>query len=449
VTRPGTAPALRELAQLVEQVSGNVVPEGFFPFLAEVARERQLARGFADLASYVRALAAGRLPEEWQKLLPAITVKESFFFRTPQHFEALAQILLPQLVARRQARRTLRLWSAGCARGEEPATLAMVLAEHELLAGWSWSILATDVDQEALAQARQGLYPDRAVAPVPQELKERYFTRQAELWAFSPRLLQRIEYRVLNLVAEPFPSFPLPFDAIFLRNVLIYFRLPSQRRVLGHMAEALAPDGYLFLGPAETVWQVSEQFEPVDLGSCFVYRRRESAPRAAPAPPAPTTPKPRPLPPAPPPPPAPEPPPQPPAAPPGDPLAEVVQLLAASRLEEALAALQRVLAESPTDPQAHALEGYLHEVAGNSQKAIAAFRAALYLEPTLFQARLLLAHTLRRAGELARAQAEYRHLLSTLASGSGKELDRLAALPLPTREQAARQAKAALDGLGG
>jgi cytochrome c-type biogenesis protein CcmH/NrfG len=87
-------------------------------------------------------------------------------------------------------------------------------------------------------------------------------------------------------------------------------------------------------------------------------------------------------------------------------------------------------------------------VAGNSQKAIAAFRAALYLEPTLFQARLLLAHTLRRAGELARAQAEYRHLLSTLASGSGKELDRLAALPLPTREQAARQAKAALDGIG-
>jgi len=126
----------------------------------------------------------------------------------------------------------------------------------------------------------------------------------------------------------------------------------------------------------------------------------------------------------------------------------VVQLLAASRLEEAQAALQRVLADSPTDPQAHALEGYLHEVAGNSQKAIAAFRAALYLEPTLFQARLLLAHTLRRAGELARAQAEYRHLLSTLASGSGKELDRLAALPLPTREQAARQAKAALDGLG-
>lgn len=443
-------PSVRQLAQLVEQVSGNVVPESFFPFLAEVAQERRVARGFANLSDYVKALASGRLSEEWRQLLAAITIKESSFFRTPQHFEALKDQIIPLLVQTRHASRTLRLWSAGCARGEEPATLAMVLAEHPLLSGWSWSILATDVDEEALEAARRGFYSEKAVAALPAELKERYFTPQAGGWLLSPRLLQRITYRYLNLIAEPFPSFPQPFDIIMLRNVLIYFRLASQKRVLANIATALAPDGFLFLGPAETVWQVSDRFEPVDLGTCFVYRPqvagRSTPTRPRPAPPG------KPQKPA-----APErkaPPPQPkreaqPAAPKPEtePLAEAVAFLTQGRLGEAQEALRQLLAANPADAQAHALEGYIHEVAGRPAEAIAAFRACLYLEPDLFQARLLLAHALRRAGETTRAQAEYRHLLSTLAAGGGRELDRLAALPLPTREQAARQAQAALEGL--
>ncbi len=442
-------PALRELAQLVEKVSGNMVPEGFYPFLAEVARERQLARRFPELAAYVRELAAGRLEEEWRNLLSAITVKESYFFRTPQHFHALAEQVIPQLARARQATRTLRLWSAGCARGEEPATLALVLAEHELLAGWSWSVLATDVDEEALAQARLGLYSQRAVAGVPEPLKTRYFTPQGELWLFSPGLRQRITFRLLNLVAEPFPPFPQPFDVIFLRNVLIYFRLSSQQRVLAQMAKVLAEDGYLFLGPAETVWQVSDRFEPVDLGDCFAYRKRAHPSPQPPArqltqasrPPLPPSPKAR----APlrdvPPPPAPTP-----ALRPG-PLAEAVQYLAAGQLPEAQAAVRQALAANPADAQAYALEGILQEVLGNLQAAVCAFRAALYLEGDLYQARLLLAHNLRRLGQTSRARAEYRQLLAALAAGRGKELDRLGGLPLPTREQATRQAHIALEGL--
>jgi chemotaxis protein methyltransferase CheR len=443
-------PSVKQLAQLVEQVSGNVVPESFFPFLAEVAQERRVACGFVNLSDYVKALASGRLSEEWRKLLAAITIKESSFFRTPQHFEALKDQIIPLLVQTRHASRTLRLWSAGCARGEEPATLAMVLAEHPLLSGWSWSILATDVDEEALEAARRGFYSEKAVAAVPSELKERYFTPQAGGWLLSPRLLQRITYRYLNLIAEPFPSFPQPFDIIMLRNVLIYFRLASQKRVLANIATALAPDGFLFLGPAETVWQVSDRFEPVDLGTCFVYRPQVAG-RSTPTRPRPTPPR-KPQKPA-----VPErktPPPQPkqeapPAAPKPEtePLAEAVAFLTQGRLGEAQEALRQLLAANPADAQAHALEGYIHEVAGRPAEAIAAFRACLYLEPDLFQARLLLAHALRRAGETTRAQAEYRHLLSTLAGGGGRELDRLAALPLPTREQAARQAQAALEGL--
>lgn len=441
---------VKQLAQLVEKVSGNVVPESFFPFLAEVAQERRLACGFSDVVEYVKALAAGHLSEEWRKLLAAITIKESSFFRTPQHFKALQKQIIPLLVQARQETRSLRLWSAGCARGEEPATLAMVLAEHPQLAGWSWSILATDVDEEALEAARKGFYGEKAVAPVPEELKKRYFTPQGDGWLFSPRLLQRITYRYLNLIAEPFPSFPQAFDIVMLRNVLIYFRLASQQRVLANIATALAADGFLFLGPAETVWQISDRFEPVDLGGCFAYRPR-SADRPAPVrltpPPQAKPHKPvRPERPAPPPAPRREPEPEVPK-PQVEPLEEAVAYLAQGRLQEAQEALRRLLAANPADAQVHALEGYLHEVAGRPAEAIAAFRACLYLEPDLFQARLLLAHALRRAGEASRAQAEYRHLLRTLGAGGGRELDRLAGLPLPTREQAARQAQAALEGL--
>lgn len=446
---PATAPpaTLRQLAQLVEQVSGNVVPESFYPFLAEVAQERRLARGFADLASYVKALAAGRLDEEWRQLLAAITIKESSFFRTPQHFQALQNQVIPLLVQARQSSRSLRVWSAGCARGEEPATLAMVLAEHPLLAGWSWSILATDVDEEALEAARRGLYGDRAVASVPEELRKRYFERKGELWAFSQRLAQRITYRYVNLVAEPSPAFPHPFDIVMLRNVLIYFRLASQRRVLGNIAKVLAPDGFLFLGPAETVWQISDRFQPVDLGGCFAYRPCTPAPHPAAVQPPRKPAEVRAHPPTRTPPPATAEPEAPPLKREEEPLAEAVALLAQGRLAEAQEILRQVLAANPADAQAHALEGYLHEVAGRGGEAIAAFRACLYLEPDLFQARLLLAHALRRAGEAGRAQAEYRQVLSTLAAGRGRELDRLAALPLPTREQATRQAQAALEGL--
>ncbi|MCS7181977.1 MAG: hypothetical protein NZ869_02560 [Thermoanaerobaculum sp.] len=431
-------------------MSGNVVPEGFYPFLSEVLQERRLARGLSDPETYLQALATGRLEEEWRYLLAAITVKESFFFRTPQHFAALREVVIPQLVKARASSRRLKLWSAGCARGEEPATLAIVLAEHPLLAGWSWHILATDVDEEALAAARRGLYSERAIALVPESLRQRYFARKGEVWAFSPRLAQHITYRYLNLVAEPFPALGGPFDVIMLRNVLIYFRLPSQQRVLGQLAQQLAMDGFLFLGPAETVWQVSDQFFAVDLGDCFAYQRRATVP-TPPPPRRSVAPAPRPHP-SPPPkwspkvaPPTPAPPPNPDPAP--DPLRQAVGLLSEGNLTKAQELLHQVLAANPADPQAHALEGYLHEVAGRGREAIAAFRASLYLDPQLFQARLLLAHALRRAGEARRAMSEYRQVLGTLATGQGKELDRLSALPLPTQEQASRQAKAALQGL--
>jgi chemotaxis protein methyltransferase CheR len=462
---------LHELARLIEVTSGNVVPPGHVPFLRDVVARRARALGLTDAAAYVSALARGTLAEEWRSLLPLITVKESFLFRTPQHFAALTTLCLPELLRARTATRRLRIWSAGCARGEEPATLAVALSEAGALAGWDWRIEATDVDEEALAVARSGEFSSRAVAQVPAHLLQRYFERRGDAYLFSPRVAARISFRALNLVHEPLPLPDEPFDVIFLRNVLIYFRPDSQRRVVAGIARALAPDGLLFLGPSETLWQISELFDAVDLGDCFCYRARRpvlaaepearatsrrgrsesggdaarrssSTPdlagsgsfgpngrprvkRRAEAVDAPVKPAPE-------------------SWGTREHLARASEHLRDNRLDDAAILIEEALRRDPADPEVHAVEGFIHDLSGRSQLAVASYRAALFLEPGLFQVRMLLADCLRRLGWPARAHQEYREVLAAVTAAHGRELQVTATLPLPTREQAARLARQAL-----
>ena len=471
--------AAAELARMVEEVSGNVVPPAHLPFLARAAETRVRATGHRDLAGYVAALRRGALAGEWSALLPLVTINESYFFRTPQHFDALVRTVLPDLLAARAASRRLRFWSAGCARGEEPATLAIVLAEMPAAGGWDWRVLATDVDEEALAAARRGAYTERAVAQVAGPLRDRHFARRGDQLVLSPALRSHIDYRVLNLVREPFADPGGPFDVIFLRNVLIYFRGESQRRVAATIATTLAPDGFLFLGPAETLWQISDDLEPVDLGDCFCYRKRSplsptrwsvasgqwSDPGTKIQPPGALEKQGRRVVPkgarretragardlA--------------SAAPGrsipatdhrplttdhavvgtrERLAEAARHLLDDRLAEAVALLDEALAADPGEPEAHVLEGFIHDVTGRSELAIASFRAALYLDPSLYQARLLLADALRRLAWEERATAEYRAVLARLATGNVRELTALQSLPLPDRSGAGQRARKAL-----
>lgn len=453
--------ALQQLVSLVREVTGNVVPPARHAFLEELAERRAHAAGL-PAAAWVEALAAGALDAEWELLIPLITIKESYFFRAPQQFEAIVERLLPELLVRRAEVRQLRVWSAACARGEEPATLAMLLAEHGGLAGWEWSILATDVDRDALIGARGGLYGERAVAQVPPALLERWFTRRGKLFELSPELRSRILYRHLNLAHPPF-SLPYErFDLILLRNVLIYFRRPLQRWVTSQVAQALAPDGSLFLGASETLWQIQDELEAVDLGACFCYRHRttpklaavpaagpaepEPAPRRAEPKPAAPKPVPPPLRPAPTPPPAPAP--RVVVQPCGiqERLAGAARDLAENRVAEAARQIAEVLVADPGEPAAHALEGFLHDLAGRADEAVASYRAALYLDPTLYQVRLLLADCLLRLGHRDRAEGQFREVLAFTGNGRGRALLAFEGLPVPDRDRAERRARQVLRG---
>jgi chemotaxis protein methyltransferase CheR len=454
--RASHAAALAELAALVRRETGNDLPEGRLDFLREAAERRARATGSADLAAYVQALGAGALKGEWELLASLVTIKESSFYRVPQQWERLRTTVLPELARRRAGSRRLRVWSAACAAGEEPATMALVLADAPQLAGWDWSILATDLDPEALAHAERGLYGARAVASVPPAQLAAGFRPRGGLWELDPQLRARIRYERLNLARPPWRLPEERFDVVLLRNVLIYFRAELQREVVGAVSRRLEPDGWLFLGGSETLWRVQDRLEPVDLGDCFAYRHAgapaepSAAPRRrrGPSEPVPGGPSRRasdrrladsgaiaavgPAPPA-----------------ASGPSASDRILAAVGHLEaDATAAAEREAAAAldadPADPAAHVLRGLLHDLAGRHDDAADDFRAALYLEPDLFQARLLLAGCLKRLGEPGLAERQYREVLATLERGAPRRLAALEGRLLPDPAQARDRARAAL-----
>lgn len=498
------APVLDRLVDLVRRETGNTIARARYGFLEEIALRRAKACEAPTVGEYVEGLAAEAYQGEWERLVPLVTIKESYFFRAPQQFAAMERHVLPELVRQRSGERRLTIWSAASARGEEPATLAIILAEHAALTTWDWRVVATDVDDDALAGARRGLYGERAVSQVPPRLLERWFTRRGHLYELDETLRRRIDYRSLNLSRPPYRSLGEPqFDLVLLRNVLIYFRRPLQRRVIAEAASCLSDDGFLFLGASETLWQISDRLAAVDMGDCFAYRHPEAVVSGTRPPrqvrldqlPALDTPRPK----APvidvgpqtvihPEPPEPSPRPRtaplpdghpagraalearqvaeavageptvsdeveddPPTAAPAATSAQDLLMEAARRLVandlDAVAPLVRDARESDaSEPAAYALEGFLADLTDRSDDAVGAYRAALYLDPDLYQVRQLLADCLFRLGHLRQAEHQFRETLASLQADRGRELVVLEELPLPSRERVVRRCRQVLGG---
>jgi chemotaxis protein methyltransferase CheR len=196
------------------------------------------------------------LDKELIPMIDAVTTNKTDFFREPAHFDYLSRKIVPDFVSSGAGRR-LRLWSAGCASGEEPYTLAMVLSECSRgLDGFGFSILATDISTRALEKARQGIYEDERAAPVPWELKRKYFMtnrdRKKGLVRIVPELRSLVRFSRLNLVDDDF-GLTESKDVIFCRNVIIYFDRPTQEKLLNQFCRHLSPNGHIFLGHSETL----------------------------------------------------------------------------------------------------------------------------------------------------------------------------------------------------
>jgi chemotaxis protein methyltransferase CheR len=220
---------------------------------------------FTEYCTYVFGHAG--LKDELLHLIDVVTTNKTDFFREPRHFDFLIAKALPDLSSRNRPGRPLLVWSAGCSTGEEPYTLSVVLSEYAAThPGFSFKILATDISTTVLAKADRGVFTNDVVAPVPAPLKRKYFLRsrdsRSNLVRVAPELRRPVEFRRLNFMDLDY-GLAERADAIFCRNVIIYFDRPTQERILGRLATNLAPGGYMFVGHAETLHDMNLPLAPV------------------------------------------------------------------------------------------------------------------------------------------------------------------------------------------
>jgi chemotaxis protein methyltransferase CheR len=202
---------------------------------------------------------------------------ESFFFRDRIPFDRLRDTVLPDLLKSRASRKQIRIWCAAASTGQEPYSIAMLLAERDDLADWRIEILATDISNDALDRAKTGLYSQFEVQRgLPIQSLMQHFAQEGEQWRVAKKLRERVAFRQVNLLSD-FSRLGI-FDVVFCRNVLIYFDRDTKLGVLDRIGKVLAPDGYLILGAAETMVGLGNQFAPVPEKRAL-YQPREAVAR--------------------------------------------------------------------------------------------------------------------------------------------------------------------------
>jgi chemotaxis protein methyltransferase CheR len=207
--------------------------------------------------------------DEWSNLVNAISVRETYFWREFDQIRALADILIPQLS--KTLSHPLRIWSAACASGEEPITIAMALDQQRWFDRVPIQIYASDMTSAALCAARRGIYRERSFRSLAPELRDRYFRRVPEGWEVDPDLRRRIVWRRANLTNRSEIEDLARSNVIFCRNVFIYFSEATIRNIVQIFAECMPQPGYLFLGAAESLLKLTTQFRLEEVGGAFVY----------------------------------------------------------------------------------------------------------------------------------------------------------------------------------
>ena len=370
---------------------------------------------------------------EWYALAPLLTVPETYFWRLPDHFDALVEDVLPKVIARNAGSRTLRMLSAGCASGEEAYTMRMLLDERfPELQGWRVQIVGVDLSEAALERARAGVYSEWSLRATSAARRRANFTKVGKMWRLNVAPRVGVEFRRENLLTAPTGS-DGGYDVIFCRNVLIYFSQAAVRGAVAGLTARLAPEGYLFLGPAESLRGGTEDFALCRSHDVFYYRRKDetmsvpageggdwherighSAGRVAGLKPGKVARDTVPALPA-----MPQAPVQPEA------LVVASALTEAGRYGEAEAECRRVLKAEPTNAGAHFLLGLCAEQTGALEAAEKEMTRALYLEPGFAMAHLHRGVIARRKGEGAGAAKSFRAAMQALEGDDEGEARRL------------------------
>jgi chemotaxis protein methyltransferase CheR len=251
------------ISETVRQLCGIHLHEGKMALVKARLNKRLRALGLTGYGQYVERIRQDVGGSEAAAMLDALSTNHTFFFREPQHFEALRRSVVPAMLARHRGDRRLRLWSAGCSSGEEPYSMAITLKETVAdLQRWDVGILATDLSHRVLHAAQEGIYAEDRLRETPSKQVMEHFTcladRPQRRYRVSDALRKMVHFAHLNLV-DPWPMKGL-FDVIFCRNVMIYFDKPTQQRLIDRFWGQLAQGGTLFIGHSESLAGVRHRF---------------------------------------------------------------------------------------------------------------------------------------------------------------------------------------------
>ncbi|HEX8149810.1 MAG TPA: protein-glutamate O-methyltransferase CheR [Pyrinomonadaceae bacterium] len=271
-----TGGADRLLRDLIHERTGLFFDNGKGDILTDKLSPLVIERGFASLLDYYYLLKYDEAAQdEWLSVMNALSVPETYFWREMDQVRALVETIVPRWFAAPGAG-PLRIWSAACATGEEPLTIAMALKEAGWLGRVPIEIRASDASTSAVEKARRGVYRERSFRNLPAELRARYFTQEGETktWRVDARLHACVEWGVANLMDEAQVAPRAAANVIFCRNVFIYFSNQSVGRTVRTFAAHIRPPGHLFVAASESLLRISEDFELQEIGNAFVYVRR-------------------------------------------------------------------------------------------------------------------------------------------------------------------------------
>jgi chemotaxis protein methyltransferase CheR len=389
--------------------------------LTELIASRLSALGLRDCSSYTNFLAGEeRGCAELDVLIAKLTIGETYFFRDEAQFAAIRDVILPDILERNRSSKQLRMWSAGCATGAEPYSLAILLARDfaDRIAGWQVGIDATDLNRGYLAQAAEGKFRAWAFRSTSDEVKRECFSKDGSTWTIHPSYKQWISFHPMNLVTSDFPT-PWPagtrFDLILCRNVMIYFAPEVNRRLVGQLHNSLRDGGWLVVGAAEHGLDSYQAFRGSDVTDARIYQKLRPQLGALEETPLEVAPKRRAE--------------LPPAAglwtephvhrdPAAEPLRadlqDLRQLADRGDWQGAAEYGQTLLARDGLNPQIHFYQALICENLGQAAEARRCLRQAIYLDRSFALAHFQLGLALERDGQLPAAARSFGNVLKVL-----------------------------------
>ncbi len=277
---PQEAPSItqQEFAKFSEffyRKTGIIFAESKRYFVERRILERMEASQSPTFREYFALVRFETTGQEMQRLVNAMTVNETYFFREDYQFDALISGILPELSAKKRKGATIRIWSLPCSTGEEPYSIAIYILE-----GWDRAddfnieILGSDIDSRVLAEARKGIYGERALSRIPPEIRQKYFsTLEGNSFQILEELRDSIDFSQVNAVDATHMRNYSNIDVIFCRNLLIYFDDLARRQAMETMYDCLAPGGFICLGHSESMSRMSSLYKPRRIGDAIVYQK--------------------------------------------------------------------------------------------------------------------------------------------------------------------------------